>query len=277
LSGFGLEDGDSASSLMVQSAIDPIDRNLALFAGYTLALNRGRPQLAHRLLRRRRDMESSDDQFWHYSVLAGVYQDGDSAAAIAAVRGRESSLQRDTVPPLPRDADSTFRLVRAMSGMASWYLRTGDTARARAATDWLRRQSTKSARYVLFSVVPEMVIASLARSREAPALRARVDSMTLSGCCGGGWTGMLDVAAAYERNGDLADALRVLRRGAWYWPPRNLPVFLRHEGRLAARLGDRAGAIRAYEHYHALRSDPEPRLRADRDSVRAELRRLRGR
>jgi hypothetical protein len=49
---------------------------------------------------------------------------------------------------------------------------------------------------------------------------------------------------------------------------------LREEGRLAARLGDRAGAIRAYRHYLALRSDPEPRLRAARDSVRAELERL---
>ena len=47
--------------------------------------------------------------------------------------------------------------------------------------------------------------------------------------------------------------------------------YRREEGRLAAQLGDTAGAIRAYRHYLALRSDPEPRLRAQADTVRMEL------
>jgi hypothetical protein len=46
---------------------------------------------------------------------------------------------------------------------------------------------------------------------------------------------------------------------------------LRLEGRYAALAGDRAGAVRAYEHYLALREDPEPPWRARRDSVVAEL------
>jgi hypothetical protein len=48
---------------------------------------------------------------------------------------------------------------------------------------------------------------------------------------------------------------------------------LREEGRLAAAVGDTAGAIRAYDHYLALRATPsdyEP-WRLQRDSVRAEL------
>ena len=49
---------------------------------------------------------------------------------------------------------------------------------------------------------------------------------------------------------------------------------LREEGRLAARVGDRAGAIRAWEHYLALRSNPEPPLIAERDSIRAQVDRL---
>jgi hypothetical protein len=53
-----------------------------------------------------------------------------------------------------------------------------------------------------------------------------------------------------------------------------LSTQLREEGRLAARLGDRAGAIRAYEHYLALRSNPEPALLPARDSIRAEVNRL---
>jgi hypothetical protein len=46
------------------------------------------------------------------------------------------------------------------------------------------------------------------------------------------------------------------------------------EGRLAAEVGDRGGAIRAYEHHLALRHAPEPWMRASTDSVRAELARL---
>ena len=38
--------------------------------------------------------------------------------------------------------------------------------------------------------------------------------------------------------------------------------------------GDRAGAIKAYRHYLALRSDPEPALRPAVEAVRAELAKL---
>ncbi len=48
----------------------------------------------------------------------------------------------------------------------------------------------------------------------------------------------------------------------------------RHEGRLAAQLGDTSGAVRAYRRYLAMRRDAEPVLHAQRDSVRAELARL---
>ena len=51
---------------------------------------------------------------------------------------------------------------------------------------------------------------------------------------------------------------------------------LREEGRLAAQLGDREGAVRAYEHYLTLMSDPEPSLQPDVEQVRAELARLVG-
>ena len=51
---------------------------------------------------------------------------------------------------------------------------------------------------------------------------------------------------------------------------------IREEGRVAALTGDRAGAVRAYEHYLALRSDPEPALRPEVERVRAELARLVG-
>ena len=51
---------------------------------------------------------------------------------------------------------------------------------------------------------------------------------------------------------------------------------LREMGRLAALAGDREAAVRAYRHYLAIRTDPDPALIPQRDSVRAELAALTG-
>jgi hypothetical protein len=50
---------------------------------------------------------------------------------------------------------------------------------------------------------------------------------------------------------------------------------LREEGRLAALVGDREGAIDAYIKYLELRSDPEPVLLDEVAAVRNELAQLR--
>jgi hypothetical protein len=77
----------------------------------------------------------------------------------------------------------------------------------------------------------------------------------------------------YEARGDRQHALALARRRTFWWNWL-LSTPLREEGRLAALVGDTAGAIRAYQHYLALRSDPEPRLRPGVDRVRTELARL---
>ena len=46
---------------------------------------------------------------------------------------------------------------------------------------------------------------------------------------------------------------------------------LREEGRLAALVGDTAGAIRAYRHFLALRESPEPALLPETARVREAL------
>ena len=86
----------------------------------------------------------------------------------------------------------------------------------------------------------------------------------------------LVVARLHEQQGDLTNALSAVRRRGyhsgsvcWY-----LATFLRDEARLAALTGDREGAIRAYEHYIALRSNPEPILEADARAARVELAKL---
>ena len=83
----------------------------------------------------------------------------------------------------------------------------------------------------------------------------------------------LTIARYREAQGDIAGALAAIRRRyvdyfpAFLW---SLPAFLRQEGRLAALSGDPAAAMRAYDKYLTLRTDPAPALRAQRDSVVAE-------
>jgi len=124
--------------------------------------------------------------------------------------------------------------------------------------------------------------ASAAGDARAAAVIARLDSVLRTGpvefYVGDGAVdhGPIALARLLEAAGDRAGALAALRRRPYFigWQP-FLAASLRDEGRLAAALGDVRGAVRAYEHYLALRANPEPALVAATDSVRAELARLR--
>ena len=87
----------------------------------------------------------------------------------------------------------------------------------------------------------------------------------------------LVVAHLAELQGDLPLALRAVRRRAGvygFFPAWHLSTFLREEGRLAALTGDTAGAMRAYRHYLALRTNPEPAVQPEVEVVRAEVAKL---
>jgi tRNA A-37 threonylcarbamoyl transferase component Bud32/tetratricopeptide (TPR) repeat protein len=83
----------------------------------------------------------------------------------------------------------------------------------------------------------------------------------------------LTIARLREAQGNIPAALAAIRRRevdyfpAYLW---SLPAFLRQEGRLAALAGDTAGAVRAYDQYLTLRTNPDPPSRPQRDSVIAE-------
>ncbi|HQR18056.1 MAG TPA: protein kinase [Gemmatimonadales bacterium] len=84
----------------------------------------------------------------------------------------------------------------------------------------------------------------------------------------------IQLARLYQAQGRTDRALRAVRRR--YSPngepePPGLAEAYRLEGQLAAQLGDRADAIRAYRYYLRMRNDPEPSRIPQRDSVRAEL------
>ncbi|MFL5519986.1 MAG: hypothetical protein ACJ8B6_03550, partial [Gemmatimonadales bacterium] len=83
------------------------------------------------------------------------------------------------------------------------------------------------------------------------------------------WT----IARLREKQGDLPRALAAIRRRENNYYPGylwTLTAFLRQEGRLAALVGDSAGARTAYDHYLTLRTAPDAPFRAQRDSVVAE-------
>jgi hypothetical protein len=83
-------------------------------------------------------------------------------------------------------------------------------------------------------------------------------------------------ARLHEMAGDYEGALRAVRRRGEPGDQKVLlSSYLQEEGRILALTGDTAGARVAFEHYLALRSDPEPSLRPQRDRVRRQLAALR--
>ena len=121
----------------------------------------------------------------------------------------------------------------------------------------------------------------LAVSRRHPAAGAalqRADSLTTSGSVD--WLSLtyanLVLARLHGLQGNLPRALAATRRriccaggGADF-----LSSYLREEGRLAALTGDRKAAVQAYQHYLALRSDPEPSQKPEVEQVREDLAKL---
>lgn len=273
MAGIGLEDAERVSELIVEKTNDPLEKSIAYRRAELLLLNRGKPSRATMMLRRMDALRSpASSNFRGFAIAAAMFNDGDRAVADSVSRDLARTLERDTLGVLTRDGIRRTSVALAIQSL--WHLEGGDTARAMAAARWIRRHLQGQPRNRVLVALPEMLIASRARRPEGAALRALVDSISQEGCCQIPEFVNLALARAYEESGEEASALRVIRRGPWYYPPRHVSTFLREEGRLAARLGDRAEAIRAYEHFLRLRSDPEPQLRAQRDSIRSEVNRL---
>jgi tetratricopeptide (TPR) repeat protein len=272
MAGVALEDADSATSIIAENSTDPIDKSVAFRRGQLLSLNRGRPSAANDFLARVDAQRSSTSTVRSFAIASALFEGGERGVAESRVREQAREIARDTLlPPRP---DAVRRISAVISVQSLWYLDVGDTTRARAAGDWLRRHTEGQPRNRALSVLPEMLIASRARRANGAALRAFVDSVLRRGCCEVPEYVIVVLERAYEASGDAAGALRVVRRGMWYLPPRQLSTLLREDGRLSSQLGDRDAAIRAYDHYLALRSDPEPALRPERDRIRAEVARL---
>ena len=164
-----------------------------------------------------------------------------------------------------------------------WHLALGDTSSARWTIGWLRNSARPRDSAITAglpcAVVLEAIMAVRASAPDADRRLMSLDSLLMRGHPDGlTWVGgHLILARLAAERGQYQLGLAAARRH-WHWGRvLYLSSFLREEARLAELVADTAGAIRAWKHYLALRSDPEPALKADAAHARAELARLEGR
>jgi DNA-binding SARP family transcriptional activator len=255
--GIDLDDADRATATMIRRS--PADSGYVLFYTNMLALNRGRPREALRIMEELRKLGWANYD-WLRMMYGQLWDSNQEAAALSARRleARTASL----ADPLTR------------WGLVQWWLAHGDTARALKDCEVLRSSAVARDQLVQQLQIPlqaSLLISSIRRQPNLPELLARADSLTAGGCCNILRWANLVIARAHERAGDLPGALAAVRRERWYYPPEYLSASLREEGRLAALTGDTAGAVAAYRHYLALRSNPEPELRPEAEGIRREL------
>lgn len=266
-----LDDAERASALRLARSTDPQVKARALYDAHMLALNRGRPRLADSLLRERGKL-SGDGTYWQTATLAALFGDGSREVMPEIAHARIARLAANPVKAVPRGSTNpgAFNGLRIVATQAMWDYDRGDTAAVAGAVRTLHEVDA-----AWLADVVDMLLATAQRRADAPVLRARVDSVAREGCCGGvhGHPVYINfaLALAFEHAGDDSSALRAIRRlGDEYF----LAANLKHEGDIAYRLRDYSSARRAFEKYLVLRSEPEPSLRAERDSVQALVYRL---
>ena len=243
----------------------------------TVLLNGGRPREARRILHA--DAISTDGLVGR--LLDALYWQQDTSGTAGAAQ-----LLASRAAGALRPGDAGREQRRALCTVALWRASHNDFADARAAIERLRGtiptrlssgDSILSTQYAtVCATLLDAMRASALRLPDARAKLAEADEAARTYNLESTLAPNLVVARVAETEGDLALALKAVRRRGgdfaefqWY-----LSTFLREEGRLAALTGDTAGAIRAYQHFLMLRSDPEPEMRRENEQVRGELAKL---
>jgi tetratricopeptide (TPR) repeat protein len=272
--GFALDDGWTAVRLRLDRP-GIRDQHLERRRGaLAYALNRGRPAEALSIIETLRDVQPDPHFHQRILILTALYGDGDRDAATRAARALADAPADGSLGELNQCVLAQWRIAAdGAAGRPPPHLVLPPAAPAPPTGSFASHRAICSA----------VVHAQHAALAGHPAgATARLDSLLATGRHGGlvddGHTEFAHVALArlHLAAGNPDAALRALRRRAHYqgWQP-YLATVLREEGHLAAQAGDTAGAVRAYQHFLALRTDPEPILRAEVEQVQAELRALR--
>ncbi|MEO7476236.1 MAG: hypothetical protein ABIY46_12970, partial [Gemmatimonadales bacterium] len=253
--------------------------DFARFVQHGGALNAGRPKEAYLSLYE----HVPSRQVLQAQINDALYWGGDTSAAVEAVRRLRPFAEAGS-----KRGDEAREQYHALCVVAEWRLARGETQgadmairRLRAATvpGLVSADSAGFGRYAaLCAAVLEVLQAATLRKPDLRMRTERLDSLArtfiFEVCCGEAVPGVnLVLAQLWEAQGDLPRALQAVRRRAAGYGlyPRLMSTFLREEGRLAVLAGEREAAIGAYQHYLALRPDPEPSVKPEVEQVRADL------
>jgi tetratricopeptide (TPR) repeat protein len=275
--GIALEDAQHAGAVLLWKAETPEDREHELRGARQLALNRGRPLAADSLTAQYASVEAIPGRSLYWRVLDALYWDGDTASA----RRSAVLLAKSVEAPRARSGVARAGQVYAACTLGLWGRAHGDAgtldgAIARLRTETIANDSAiASHTAALCASLLEAGRAADEHGPDAANNLATIDSLLATGpyaprdirLAAG-----LEVARMYEAKGSPTGALRALRRRDFlYGGVEYLSTGLREEGRLAELTGDRASAVRAYQHYLRLRSNPEPGLEAEVSTVRGAV------
>jgi serine/threonine-protein kinase len=273
IDGIYLTDAESALTSLGRQASNNDDRLDYVYRQNDLLLNLGRPRAIAPYYRVEAEFEPRLGLV--NPMFDAMYEDGDTVLANAALR----TLLPLVEGPLSGNAQIRFEQRVMSCAVAGYKLSQGDTAGIGRLLPRIEVLEGNQNQIDAGQNCAWAVRATLAQRQgrpEARTLLARLDSAQRSKSMGDPLA-LLYIAQLQEQLGDTVAALRTVRHRPYHWNTIwLLSAFLRQEGRLAARNGDRVGAIRAYQHYLRLRANPEPQLQPQVRQVREELARLVG-
>jgi tetratricopeptide (TPR) repeat protein len=273
LFGIAIQEAERSAAVFLKRSTSGPNRFWGIFSIFGFYQQLGRPAAAAAALAHLGPLEAGPPWPLLRIIMTSHYGYVDSTDAAEAV----ARLAPSADGPVPQDPAARIEQYWTICNVQWWRIAHRDTRTARPAIARLAADTRLVADMGGGSgcdVMLEALLAAAERRPDAGAAFARLDTFLLTGAGPAGWN--MEVARWRETQGDIRGALRAIRRRAGYQEYWNMSYVLREEGRLAALVGDRAGAIEAYSHYLALRYNPEPTVKPEVERVRAELAQLVG-